>query len=142
MNEYDEDGFEGLELEEHVRTRLADKGVRKMLVADNDSGNFVCTDTDGTHHDLSPPGSCYYITSKPEGSLHRIIAGYWPDEIAEQGIEGCRQSRGYDPIDFLVDDIEHARMLRDGVLDAVDGKNVLEALCERAEALLRGQREN
>ena len=33
-------------------------------------------------------------------------------------------------------------VLRDGVLDAVDGKNVLEALCERAEALLRGQREN
>ena len=49
---------------------------------------------------------------------------------------------GYDPIDFLVDDIEHARMLRDGVLDAVEGQNVLGALCERADALSRGQREN
>jgi hypothetical protein len=49
---------------------------------------------------LGPSG--YYITSKPEGLLHR--------------------------------------MLRDSVLDAVEGKNVLEALCERADALLRRQR--
>jgi hypothetical protein len=32
-------------------------------------------------------------------------------------------------------------MLRDGVLDAVEGQNVLEALCERADALSLGQRE-
>ena len=113
-----------------------------MLDAYNHPENFVCTDTDGALHDLNPPGSCYYITSKPEGSLHRINAGYWPDEIAEQGIEGCRQSRGYDPIEFLVAEIEHARMLRDGVLDVVEGQNVLEALCDRSDALPRGQREN
>jgi hypothetical protein len=140
MSEYNEDDFDGLEPEEQVRLLLAAKDVCKMLATD--SGSFVCTDIDGAQHDLSPPGSCYYITSKPEGPLHRIHAGYWPDELAEGGIEGCRQSRGYNPIDFLVDDREHARMLRDGVLDVVGGQNVLEALCDRVDALSRGQREN
>ena len=113
-----------------------------MLVADNHPEISYAPTLTVPGTISTRPGSCYYITSKPEGSLHRIIAGYWPDEIAEQGIEGCRQSRGYDPIDFLVDDIEHARMLRDGVLDAVEGQNVLETLCDRADALSRGQREN
>jgi hypothetical protein len=140
MNEYDEDDFEDFELEKHVRRAIKD--VRTMLVADSDPRNFVCTDTDGARHDLSPSG--YYITSKPEGLLHRIHANYPPDEIAEIGFDEVHRLRGLDPIpiDFLVDDVEHARMLRDGVLDAVEGKNVLEALCERADALLRRQREN
>ena len=140
MSEYNEDDFDGLEPEEQVHVRQAAKDVCKMLAAD--SGNFVCTDIDGARHDLGETETCYYITSKPEGVLHRIHAGYWPDELAEQGVEGCRERRGYDPIEFLVDEAEHARMMRDGILDAVEGQNVLEALCDRVEALLHGQREN
>jgi hypothetical protein len=141
-NEDGFDGFDGLELEERDRVLLGDKAVVKMLVADSDSANFVCTDINGAQHDLSPPGSCYYITSRPEGSLHRINAGYWPDELAEESVEECRQRRGYDPIEFLVDDVEHTRMLRAGILDAVEGQNVLEALCARADARSGGRREN
>lgn len=99
MNEYDD--FGGRELEEHVR--LAIKDVRTMLVADSDPTNFVCTDTDGARHDLSPSG--YYITGKPEGLLHRINAGYWPDEIAEIGFDEVPRLRGLDPIDFRAEDI-------------------------------------
>jgi hypothetical protein len=89
--------------------------LKRQLGADEE--NFVCTDVDGVRHDLTPSG--YYITSRPERVLHRILASYPPHEIAEMGFEGCRQYRGYDPIEFLVDEIEHARMMRDGVLDEV-----------------------
>ena len=142
MSEDNEDGFGDLELEERDRVLLGDKAVVKMLVADSDSANFVCTDIDGAQHDLRPPGSCYYITSRHEGSLHRINAGYWPDELAEESVEECRRRRGYDPIEFLVDDVEHTRMLRSGILDAVEGQDILATLCERADALSRGQRDN
>lgn len=120
----------------------AREDVLKMVVADNAPGNFVCTDVAGVQHDLGAPGTCYYIASKPEGPLHRIHAGYWPDELAEDGVEGCRRRRGYAPIEFLVTDEEYARMLGDGVLDAVDEQNVLEALCDRLNAVENGQREN
>jgi hypothetical protein len=142
MSEDDLDDFDGLEVEEHVRVRLAHEDVRKMLFAGDDPEDYVCTDVDGVQRDLNPPGSCYYIASRPEGELHRINAGYWPDEIAEDGVEGCRQRRGYDPIDFLVDDVEHTRMLCAGMLDAVEGQDVLAALCHRADALSAGQRDN
>ena len=142
MSEDNEGGFDGLELEEHVRVRLGDKAVVKMLIADSDSGDFVCTDIDGAQHDLGESGTCYYITSKPEGALHRINAGYWPDELAEESVEECRRRRGYDPIDFLVDAAEHNRMLRAGVLDAVEQQNVMATLCERADAVSRGERDN
>jgi hypothetical protein len=112
--------------------------IREYGMADNHDGVFICTDVNGVQHDLSPGG--YYIVSKPEGSLHRIFAGYPPDEIADAGFEAVRQLKGFDPIEFLVDATEHARMVRDGVLDVVDGQHVLRALMERASALLRGER--
>jgi hypothetical protein len=110
--------------------------LRHQLGADQDE-NFVCTDIDGVKRDLSE--GCYYITSKPQGPHHRIDAGYWPDELAEEGFEACRERRGYDPIEFLVTEAEHARMLRDGVLDDVDGQNVVKALAARVEALTQGR---
>jgi hypothetical protein len=112
--------------------------LRRHLGADDE--NFVCTDIDGAKHDLSPSG--YYITSKPEGQHHRIDAGYWPDELAEEGFEACRERRGYDPIEFRVDEVEHARMVRDGVLDDVGGQSIVEALAERVEALAQGRDDN
>jgi hypothetical protein len=93
--------------------------LHKMLLADSDAENFICTDVDGARRDLSSGG--YYVASKPEGSLHRINAGYPPDEVAELGFEGVRRFRGYDPIEFLVTEAEHARMLGDGVIDALEG---------------------
>jgi hypothetical protein len=134
MSEFNEDDG----VEEHVRTRLALECVRKFALAGDRPKNFVCTDIDGVRRDLN----LYYVASKPEGRLHRINAGYPPDELVEEGgLEACRQFRG-DPIEFLVAEAEHARMLRDGVLDVVDGQDVLQALCQRSDALLHGQREN
>jgi hypothetical protein len=114
--------------------------LRHQLGADDE--NFVCTDIDGVKHDLSPSG--YYITSKPEGLLHRIHANYPPDEIAEIGFDEVHRLRGLDPIpiEFLVDEAEHARMVRDGVLDDVEGQNVVEALAERAHLLAQGRGDN
>lgn len=117
----------------------AEAAFHHQIGAEQDE-NFVCTDVDGARHDLSQ--GCYYIVSRPEGSLYRINAGYWPDELEEEGFEACRQRRGYDPIEFLVTETEHARMMRDGVLDDVDGQSVGEALAERVDTLLHGQREN
>jgi hypothetical protein len=138
-----DDEFEGLDLEEHVRARLGREDVRKMLdVSETHPENFVCIDIDGALHDLRPSG--YYITSKPEGRLHRIHANYPPDEIAEIGFDEVHRFRRLNPIpiEFLVTETEHTRMLRDGVLDVVDGQNILEALCHRSDSLLRGRREN
>jgi hypothetical protein len=114
--------------------------IREYGMADNHDGVFICTDVNGVQHDLSPSG--YYITSESEGLLHRIHANYPPDEIAEIGFDEVHRHRGLDPIpiEFLVDEAEHARMVRDGVLDDVDGQNVVKALMERASALLRGER--
>jgi hypothetical protein len=114
--------------------------LRHQLGADDE--NFVCTDIDGVKHDLSPSG--YYITSKPEGLLHRIHANYPPDEIAEIGFDEVHRLRGLDPIpiEFLVDEAEHARMARDGVLDDVEGQNVVGALAARVEALAQGRGDN
>jgi hypothetical protein len=104
--------------------------------------NLVCTDIDGVNQDLSPSG--YYITSGSEGLLHRIHANYPPDEIAEIGFDEVHRLRGLDPIpiEFLVDEAEHARMVRDGVLDDVEGQNVAEALAGRVEALAQGRDDN
>ena len=104
--------------------------------------NFLCTDIDGVKHDLRPAG--YYITSEPEGLLHRIHANYPPDEIAEIGFDAVHRFRGLDliPIEFLVDEAEHARMARDGVLDDVEGQNVVEALAARVGALAQGRDDN
>jgi hypothetical protein len=135
MTTDDAEGLEGLP--KHIRIRLADKAVRKVVAADNHPENFVCADVDGVQHDLNPPGSCYCVTSRPEGALHRINAGYWPDELEEEGFQACRRRRGYDPIEFLVTEAEHARMLRDGVVDFDNGRNVIEDLCMRADRRAR-----
>jgi hypothetical protein len=127
----------------HIRARLGREDVRKMLeLSETHPERFVCIDIDGALHDLSPSG--YHISSEPEGRLHHIHANYPPDEIAEIGFDEVHRLRGLNPIpvEFLVTEAEHARMLRDGVLDVVDEQNVLEALCHRSDALLRGQREN
>ena len=96
---------------------------------------------DGVKHDLSPSG--YYITSESEGLLHRIHANYPPDEIAEIGFDEVHRVRGADPIpiEFLVDEAEHARMARDGVLDEVEGQNVLAGIHDMALDLIRNRPE-
>jgi hypothetical protein len=66
-----EDNEDGPELEEHVRVRLANEDVRKMLVADSDSANFGCTDIDGAQHDLNHRGA---VTISPAGPKGRFIA--------------------------------------------------------------------
>jgi hypothetical protein len=121
MSEHDEDR------KARLRTDLCG-----YAAADCRPENFVCVDVEGVEHDLKPPGSCYHIVSKPEGALHRIHAGYWPDELAEDGLEGCRHRRGYDPIEFVVAEAEHARMVRDGVIDVVGGQSLLAAMCDIA----------
>ena len=136
----DDDGFDDAL---HVRARLGREDVRKMLeVSETHPENFVCVDIDGALQDLSP--SAYHITSEPKGRLLRIRADYPPDEIAEIGFDEVHRLRGLNPIpiEFLVTEAEHTRMLRDGVLDEVEGQNIMEALCHRSDALLRGQREN
>ncbi len=123
---------------------VAVAALLEMVSAGYDSENFVCTDVDGVQHDLRPP---YYVESKREGRLYRVFAGYPPDELAELGLEGVRAVRQqlgvlvFDPVLFLVTEAEHARMLRDGVIDAVDGQNVIKALCDRVLALHDGQRD-
>ena len=78
MSESEKDDFEGVELEEHVRVRLANDDVRKMLVADNDSGSFVCTDIDGAQHNLEPPGNCYTSPASPRGRFIASVLAIGP----------------------------------------------------------------
>jgi hypothetical protein len=96
---------------------------------------LVVTDVDGGQHNFGEPGTCYYITSRREDALWRVCAGYWPDELAD----GSWRQRAYDPVEFLVTPAEHDRMLRDGVLDEVDGVKVGEAFASRVEELLSGR---
>ena len=60
------------------------------------------------------------------------------------GWEEVHRVRGADPIpiEFLVDEAEHVRMVRDGVLDEVEGQSVAEALAERVQALAQGRGDN
>ena len=86
----------------HIRARLGREDVRKMLEAcDSHPEHFVCIDIDGALHDPRRSPSGYYITSEPEGRLHRIHANYPPDEIAEIGFDEVhRLRRLYDPSNF------------------------------------------
>lgn len=119
---------------------LLDKAHRDALRKEH--RDFVCTDIDGVRHNLRPPEGDYYVASKPEGLFHRINADYWPNEIIREGIEGCRRRLGYDPIDFLVDDVEHNRMLREEAIHVVEGRDELQALWDGEGALFRERRKN
>ena len=68
--------------------------IRRFVLENMDR---FCTDVDGFEHDLSS----YYVVSKSAGSLHRINAGDPTDEAG-------------DPIEFLVTEVEHARIYTPG----------------------------
>jgi hypothetical protein len=112
--------------------------VRKFMAADNDDGGFIVTDVNGAAHDLN----LYYVKSVSEGAAHRIYADYPPDEIAEAVADGdldlkdCREFRG-ERFDFLVDEVTHAKMLDGGVIDTVEGVDVLKWILEKGETALR-----
>jgi len=98
--------------------RLAIKDVRTMLVADKPLRKISSAPTPTVPGTISTrPGSCYYITSKTRritSPHHCRLLG--PTRIAEQGIEGCRQSRG--PTIRSISSsmtLSTPRMLRDGV---------------------------
>ena len=111
--------------------------MRDMLCAD-DEESFICTDVDGVEHDLN----LNYVNSTREGTLYRIHAGYPPDETTtEEGLAACRAYRS-EPKEFLVTEVEHARMRRDGVLDAIEGQDIMAALVQRVGGLLEGSRDN
>jgi len=128
-----EDGVEYAELTGPAR--VAREVLLKFMAADDTV--FVCTDVDGVEHDIAR----LYAVSTCEGAVYRIHAGYPPEELAEDGIEACREFRG-DEDEFLVDEAEHDRMVRDGVLEEVDGQNVLVALSDRLLAAVDGKQES
>src|SRR5271163_2904369 len=112
MSTDNEDDIEYVELSGSAK--IAKEVLLKFMGANDEA--FVCTDVDGVEHDIAR----LYAVSKPEGALHRIHGGYPPEELAEEGgAEACREFRG-DEDEFLVDDAEHARMVREGVIEEVD----------------------
>jgi hypothetical protein len=121
--------------------KVVDAFCKQVAAGDDDDENFVCTDINGVKHDLRP--SSYHITSKREGPHYRVNADYPPDEVAESGWEEVHRVRGADPIpiEFLVDEAEHVRMVRDGVLDEVEGQNVLAGIHDKALDLIRNRPE-
>ena len=106
--------------------------LRAWIVADDEA--LVVTDVDGAQHDLDY--FLVYVTSRREADgTWRIFAGYDPacaEELREEGVSVV-------PTEFTVTNAEHDRMLRDGVLDEVDGIHVGLALAERVEDLLKGR---